>query len=323
VIYLFSSFIKLENNIGAESLIINSGLSIFGILASVWIGLNIYNTIEKNELNKVVENSKNEIQIATKKLEDIARIQVESTIADSQENLDEKLMHYDNMIDKYNDYDLPYIFRANFMFKNNKYKEAISDYTIALLKNSDNKYLCYDRGKCYYFEEDYSKAANDFTNAINCTLYLNSSTKNRAAAYQKLECYDKAIRDYTEIINSMDPDHSTYNNRGACYLELKKYDFALDDFNMAIELGSKDDKSYYKNRIFANVGLDNFREAISDIDYIIDKIGSNDMKLYAIRSVLNKKLGNEEESKNDFMMFKKLKAEAALTEEDESKDVKK
>lgn len=322
VIHLFTGFTRISkiDSIGADSIMINSGLSIFGILASVWIGLNIYNIVEKNEFNGVVERSKHEIQTATNKLEDISRIQIESNIADSQDSMDEKLMHYDGIIDKYVNYDLPYIFRANFMYKNEKYKEAISDYTIALLKNRDNKFLYYDRGKCYFLEQEYEKAIEDFSNAINYGLYVNSSTLNRAVACQNIGMYDKAIKDYTNVIDSMNPDHSTYNNRGVCFFNTGKIKLALDDYNMAIKLNSEVDESYYKNRIGAYMKLGMFDEAIFDIDTLINTFDDMTEEIYILRSNVNILRDKYAEANNDRKMYenlikKKNFKEAATTSE--------
>lgn len=317
VVFLFSNInASLSNNsIATETTIINSGLSILGILASVWIGLNIYNTVEKNEISKLVENRKAEIDDITDRLEDLTKIQVESSIAESQGNLEESIIHYNTMVNKYNTYDLSYVLRGNFMFKNKKYQEAISDYSIALFKNKENNYLYYDRGKCYFELANYSEAIIDFTKVIDSNLYLEFAIKNRAISYQKNNNFDKAIDDYTYIIKSTSPVHAIYNNRGYCYNMIGDFDSAIADFGKAIMLSKGKEKEYYYNRLYANMNLSNHLDIIYDVDSIISKFEETE-GLYNVRRIANLSLGKKAEAEKDLKRYNELKKNRANGKEE-------
>lgn len=73
--------------------VIDAGMSIFGLLASVWIGLNIYNVIEKKELEDLI-NRNNRMQ----KDNDEFKIKVQNIINDNEKKYDELKNDYQAFI---------------------------------------------------------------------------------------------------------------------------------------------------------------------------------------------------------------------------------
>ena len=68
---------------------------------------------------------------------------------------------------------------------------------------------------------------------------------NRGMAYRAKEQYDRAIEDYTKAIELKPKDAWIYNNRGVAYKGKKEYDRGIRDFDKAIELDPKNVYLYY------------------------------------------------------------------------------
>lgn len=99
---------------------IEIGLSVLGIAVSVWVGLNIYNVIEKNEIEKLIKDNeqyKNEVKI-------------------SQGSLIAELTRKVNSIKKYTENELDGIKKSNKKFEDALTMFFRSEYGIGI-KNSD------------------------------------------------------------------------------------------------------------------------------------------------------------------------------------------
>lgn len=87
-----------------------------------------------------------------------------------------------------------------------------------------------------------------YTKAIELNPHNGSAYSGRAYSYSELENYDKAIQDYSAAIN-LAPSNSEdicslYGARGNVYEQLKKYDMAIADYNNAIHVPYSENNWY-------------------------------------------------------------------------------
>jgi tetratricopeptide (TPR) repeat protein len=121
--------------------------------------------------------------------------------------------------------------------------------------------------------EDYEKAIEHFTSAINKEYYLAEAWYNRALAYSQLSLYYDAISDYNEAIRLSPSMAKAYLNRGADYLVLNQKDKALQDYNAAVYLDSTYTLAYYNRGILFYKGGD-YANALFDFSKTV-RLDSN------------------------------------------------
>lgn len=116
------------------------------------------------------------------------------------------------------------------------YKEAGQEYLNEALKEREAKMSSYDKGRIYYFLEDYQQAYLNLEEAkangsAEVYLYLGK-------AYEATGDYNYAINNvYASYLSKNDGDARIYNQLGLCYMKQKDYEAALTAFQnaMAIE----------------------------------------------------------------------------------------
>ncbi|HET6990531.1 MAG TPA: tetratricopeptide repeat protein [Bacteroidia bacterium] len=118
------------------------------------------------------------------------------------------------------------------------------------------------RGVSHHELNEYDKAIEDLTKAIELDPKNENTYFNRGLSYDKLGKDDKAVEDFTKVIE-IDPHQHAYNNRGKAYLTLDQYNLAIEDFTKAIEI-NPEDEYYYRNRGFAYRNLKQYEKAIDD-----------------------------------------------------------
>lgn len=160
------------------------------------------------------------------------------------------------------------------------------------------------RGRCYDKIGRYDNAVADYTRYIE--LAPNSSCRavccgELGAVYRKMLKYEDAIIVYTKgIQNKQSGDLYAY--RGFCYKTLRQYELAILDCTMALEWYIGIDvcfhKRVYNTRVQCYMALCLFDLAKKDLSELIS-IGHIDLEVYAVRAVVNCKLGKYEESLRD------------------------
>jgi tetratricopeptide (TPR) repeat protein len=125
-----------------------------------------------------------------------------------------------------------------------KYSEAADYYTKSIELKSTSAAL-YDRAYCYYRMGKYKEAVEDYSRAIITNNDdLSACYNNRGTCFFKLGDYNKAIEDFNTAIELEEfPDEcgGTYYSRGESYFNLGEYNLALKDFIEAKKIGDKYD----------------------------------------------------------------------------------
>ena len=110
-----------------------------------------------------------------------------------------------------------------------------------------NKYnVVFKNGLRYLNQENYQKALDFFTKAIDIYKGDPAAFYNRGLANQELGNYKEAIEDYKKSM-TMDGKMykaNTHNNIGYSYIQLEDYDNALIYLNKAIEIKPKEGMFY-------------------------------------------------------------------------------
>ena len=132
----------------------------------------------------------------------------------------------------------------------------------------------WERGKLYYFANDYAQALEDFTKA------------------KELDP-EQAIRDYSRSLELKETSE-VYRNRGLCFTTVKLYDKAVLDFTRAIKL-PPGDKRLYRERGSAYQALEEYKKAQADYEKALE-LEPADAELYTTLGDVQERLGEVQEA---------------------------
>lgn len=155
---------------------------------------------------------------------------------------------------------LKYIFLGDEAFSELDYHKAIMNYSIAIDIEPDNHYPLFKRGKCFQLLEQSDRALNDFQKSNE----LDDNFENvRAIAecyfynkeYSVAAEYFKSARNHLMFMQSGDADRvmgydyevlkaRLLNNIGECYYQIQQLDKAIDYVTEGIEANPKDPDNY-------------------------------------------------------------------------------
>lgn len=118
------------------------------------------------------------------------------------------------------------------------YKDLGRTYLSNAKENYLNKMSEYDKGRIYYYLEDYQQAYLAFESAkdkggAKASLYLGKS-------YEATGDYDYAVRVYQGFLEKEGDDAGIYNQLGLCYMEKGEYQQALSAFEKGLAMEDKD-----------------------------------------------------------------------------------
>ncbi|MER0286032.1 tetratricopeptide repeat protein [Clostridioides difficile] len=245
----------------------DAGIAILGVLATVWVGLNIYNVIEKrevddlkeelrnslegiNELRKDLRESKDEMD---KKLYDVEKnsfIQNTFTMCSMKKNNNEEINYINRVIRRYPNEKIGYLYRAFLYTEEKKYEEAINDFSKVIELDDKYIYAYFDRGNAYGIKEIYDKALSDFSKVIELDNKHIKAYLLRGMLYVDKKMHDEALSDFNKVIELDDKHIKAYLLRGMLYVNKKMYDEALNDFEEVLNLDKDNEEAMaYKNLI--------------------------------------------------------------------------
>ena len=161
--------------------------------------------------------------------------------------------------------------RALVYSRQENYQRALDDYSQAIQLNSKDPNLYWGRAiNCYENLKEYQAALADYTKVIEKAPNFVEAYFYRGAAYSQLEDYQKALADYTQVIE-LDPNYTNaYLSRGIIYGQLENYQKAFADFTKVIEKAPDFVEAYfYRGAIYHKQG--NYPTAISEYNQVIAK----------------------------------------------------
>jgi tetratricopeptide (TPR) repeat protein len=127
-----------------------------------------------------------------------------------------------------------------------------------------NPVAYYHRGIAYQTNERYPEAIRDYSKAISLNPDFYEAYNNRATVYDTLDQPEPAIRDYTRSL-ALKPHFRIYYNRGMSYAWVGAYANAISDFTHSLSL-NPDNAGAYVNRGFAYLNIGDRQRARMDFE---------------------------------------------------------
>lgn len=215
---------------------------------------------------------------------------------------------WNNVLKKYPGCHYAYKGRAEYYYKNNEYKEAMSDIEKAM-ERYENEFMVQSmRGNVLRQMGNYPEAINALNKAIllkpdeadlynnraNAFIRANQSNKakddyekclqlnpnhkealsNIGAYYFSINDYKSAIEKFTEAIERVPDQPGNYLNRSGVYLSDGQNQKCIDDATTYLSIGKPDVKAFYYMAL-AHEELNQIAKAIEQIDKAINMDGNN------------------------------------------------
>ena len=191
----------------------------------------------------------------------------------------------------------------------NEYDRALEDYSKAIELKPDDADAYYNRGVAYARKSEYDRALEDCSKAIELKPDYAEAYYSRGAAYVIKSEYDRTIEDCSKAIE-LKPDYAeAYYIRGATYDIKGEHDRALEDYSKAIELKPDYAEAYY-NRGLAYGRKSEYGRALKDFTKAIE-LKPDYAEAYNNRGVIYGRRGEYDRALKDFTKAIELKPDYA------------
>jgi tetratricopeptide (TPR) repeat protein len=154
-----------------------------------------------------------------------------------------------------------YYKRGQEKFSQQKYNEAIADYSKAIELDPAYVYAYVFRGSSRNVLKDYDAAIEDVTKAIELDPKYYLAWSVRANAKYGKKDFEGAIADFSSSIEVFPKDENrlmlgnVYYRRGITYLAMNKFDSAIADLTKEIEIQPKFGGAYkYRAEAYEKIG---------------------------------------------------------------------
>ena len=154
-----------------------------------------------------------------------------------------------------------YIERGESFVEEEKYPEAITDFSAALEMDRDSAEAYFQRGRAHY---DY---------AVQICIGLTGQPPESVPflSDEVVEQLELAVDDYTSAVG-LDPQYAkAYNNRGNARATLGDLEGGVEDYDAALELDGSLTLTYY-NRGLIHYRLGNYQEATADLEKYLELV---------------------------------------------------
>jgi tetratricopeptide (TPR) repeat protein/predicted Ser/Thr protein kinase len=182
--------------------------------------------------------------------------------------------------------------------KRGEYEAAISQYSLAIRRDSKMTAAYQARAELYFRRGEYDLAVNDCTRVLQLEPMSARAYAFRGGAYNRLGEFTKAIEDCNEALRL---DHFlaiAFTFRGDVYGNMADHEKALEDLNRAIELDAEEPLAYaYRSDVYGD--LSRYDEAIDDCNKALN-LDSNLGLAYAYRGAFLTRKGRFNEADADF-----------------------
>ncbi len=188
--------------------------------------------------------------------------------------------------------------KAEKLYQEHKYEEAISLYEKSLSEIPKSSYIYGQIAFAHLFLNNYEESKTNFTEAIQIDSTVSDYYNGRGLTKAYLGDVYGAVDDFTKSI-SLDAKFShAYLNRGSAYTSLEKIDSAISDLNTALQLDKNNPdinfqlaRLLYKNNEL-NKSIDQYKKA--------EKKGLKSEDLYLSRASVYYKLKDYENAIKDY-----------------------
>lgn len=150
---------------------------------------------------------------------------------------EEALISYDVAVEKYPDNAFIRHNRAALYCEMDRFDDAMKDYNIILLNNTEDLEALYRRGLIYLSNKDIFSAEEDFEKIVNISPQNLFGKMGVASIMKRRKEWKEAEELYSDLIYRYNSNADLYFNRAECYMELNNLGKANSDINKALELG--------------------------------------------------------------------------------------
>lgn len=124
-----------------------------------------------------------------------------------------------------------------------------------------------DKGNKLYDQEKWDEAIVEYTKALEKEPNNVMALTNRGSAYTEKGMYNEAIADLSKAVELEPENVLPYYNRSQAFIRMGDYDKAIEDCNKIIELGLEFHWNYYNRGVaYSRKGREYFGKAISDFE---------------------------------------------------------
>ncbi|RYM35935.1 tetratricopeptide repeat protein [Brumimicrobium glaciale] len=163
---------------------------------------------------------------------------------------------------------LPFFELGTLAELNDSIELAISYYSKAIERMTNEKTYYYQRGIQYFKLQQFENAITDFSKVISIDNKFADVHNDRGSAYKLSGNMTNAIADYNKAADLDKKSGLAYNNLGSLYREQKEYDRAITAYDKAI-LIDQNNFLAWNNRGFAKFEKGNYKEALTDFKKVI------------------------------------------------------
>jgi tetratricopeptide (TPR) repeat protein len=227
--------------------------------------------------------------------------------------------------------------RAGQEFKDQKYEQAVSDYSLVILlnptftdpylqralsyiqlKNNDSALVdlnhliklanvdAASKSQAYMARAEISRDANDIPSALadySASIRLApdgaQSYYERGQIYMAQQEFDKALKDMNQVASIAPKFATTYYYLGVLNSQAKQYADAIKNFDTYIK-ATPDNYQAYAGRADAYIQQEQYQQALPDLNQAL-KLESRAAGLYLQRGLVQQKLGDEQASATDYL----------------------
>ncbi|MCB0478338.1 MAG: tetratricopeptide repeat protein [Crocinitomicaceae bacterium] len=162
--------------------------------------------------------------------------------------------HYSKALKQKKDY-RSYMGRAQVLISQEKFKEAINDYTAAIKLEPEDSRIYYNRGNCFLEMKEEQAAFADFNKAIDLDPANYHAYNSRGYMYFKKDSLGKAEEDYLRAISMNLNFRRAYFNLADLYVVKNQQEIALELIAEYIQHNSQDYKAYtYIGLLYLRMG---------------------------------------------------------------------
>lgn len=188
------------------------------------------------------------------------------------------------------------------VYDEDNYSKAIELYTEAMNANPNYDEAYYWRASAKYALKKYSEAIPDYDKAIELNPNNDEAYYYRALTNYNLGDYEKTLPDFDRAIE-LNPDVASMNYwRGEAKYSLKRYEDAILDFTKSLEL-KKNDGYSYNGRANCYYMLKKYKEARIDYTKAIELLPDEAPTYRRWRGICNYNLNFAQEALDDFKTY--------------------
>lgn len=198
-----------------------------------------------------------------------------------------------------------------------QYGKAVESFSCAIEKQANVAQFYSERGISYYALRQYEKSIAENDRAIELNPKFEVAYNNRGYAYAKMGEYRKAIADFNKAIALKREYDTAYHGRGYAYDRLGEWKEALQDYNRAIDINPKY-AAAYRDRAGLYARLSYTYDAMEDLNSAIALYPENAAS-YTDRGSVYMTLGNYKQAIADFNKAVALKPGAPKPYEERAK----